>query len=116
MVKFGSVRVLSALAFFSVLALLITSDFSEPYATSISRIAPGSDEVRLVCVFISAKQGADGWTLVLRDSQDQQVRGFVANGVVGTMPLAGTIVEVTADLSWEDGLFLFVKGVRPVRV
>jgi predicted butyrate kinase (DUF1464 family) len=108
--------VLFVLAFVSVLALLVTSDFSEPYATNVSQIAPGSDEVRLVCVFVSAKQAADGWALVLRDAQGQQVRGYVSSDVVGALPSPGAIVEVVADLSWEDGLFLFVREVSPVRV
>jgi hypothetical protein len=114
--RFGPVRVLFVLAAVSVLVLLVASDFREPYATNISQIAPGSDEVRLVCVFDSAKQGADGWTLVLRDAQGQQVRGYIANQAIGALPSPGTIVEVVADLSWEDGLFLFVREVSPVRV
>jgi len=112
----GPVRVLFVLAAVSVLALLVTSDFSEPYATSISQIEPGSDEVRLVCVFVSAKRGADGWTITLRDGQGQLVRGYIANGTVEALPAAGEIIEVVADLTWDNGLFLFVREVAPVRV
>ncbi len=115
MAVLGPVRVLFVLATVSVLALLVASDFSEPYATSISQIEPGSDEVRLVCVFVGAKRGADGWTITLRDGQGQTVRGYIANGTVEALPSTGEIVEVVADLSWDNGLFLFVREVAPVR-
>jgi hypothetical protein len=110
-----SVRALSMLALLSVLALLATSDFSDPYVASVSEIVPGSESVRMVCTLESMKQGQNGLTVVLRDGQGQPVRGYMAEGTMDATLGPGALVEVTADLSWDDGLFLFIRNMRPLR-
>ncbi len=111
-----SVRALFVFATISVIALLAASDFDAPCATSIAQIPPGSEEVRLICVLESAKPSANGWTLLLKDGQGQEVGAYVASGKIDVLPDAGEIVEVVADLSWDEGLFLYVREIETVRV
>lgn len=91
MIRVGP-RLLFAMAAISVVALLLSSDFSPISAGRFDDLPDGEEESGVVCTVTSVKQGATGWTMRLTDGDGKSVGAFLSNGKGLEPPLAGQMV------------------------
>ena len=103
-------RCLFLAATIMVVALLLTSDFSPEVVTDISKVDPAAERIEIICTVAGSSTTTKGFMLILEDSRGQQVKGF-ASADLAPMPELGALVKIDADVSWDEGPFLYVKGV-----
>ncbi len=101
------------LASFAVIGLLLTSDFSPALTTDISTLSPNTTRIQLVCTLTGTRTTEKGFMLVLEDSRGQQIEGFAATGLA-PMPALGALIKVDAEVSWDDGPFLYLRAITLV--
>jgi hypothetical protein len=108
------VRALFIAASIVVIALLFISDYAPREVNLMSEIRPEDERVQLVCLLQDVRQRENGCVLALRDASGSEVLAFVSDRLIEDLPSTGSLVEVRADVSWENGLFLFVREIRKV--
>ncbi|HTY46490.1 MAG TPA: hypothetical protein VMB46_02370 [Methanomassiliicoccales archaeon] len=96
-----------------VIALLIASDFSPVAVTDISTLGPSTERIEMICTLAGSSATSKGFMLVLEDSRGQQVKGFAAADLA-PLPEPSSLLRVYADLSWDEGLFLYVKKIERI--
>ncbi len=101
------------LASMVVIILLFTSDFSPSPITDISTLDPTIGRIQLVCSLVESRTTGKGFMLVFEDSRGQRIEGFAALEMA-PMPPAQALVKVNAEVSWDDGPFLFVQEMTRV--
>ena len=108
------VRALFIAASIVVITLLFISDYAPREVNLMSDIRPEDEHVQLVCLLQDVRQRENGCVLALRDASGSEVLAFVSGRLIEDLPSTGSLVEVQADVSWENGLFLFVREIRKV--
>ena len=98
------------LAASATLVLALTSDPSPPTSSSFDQASWESGRATIICQVVSVQERANGTTLTVIDSAQDQAKAFMPSSM-GPPPAIGRVVSLTLSPS-DRADFFFVEGIN----